>query len=790
MERRAIDVHGTVQGVGFRPFVYSLAQRYGLCGFVRNNFGRVEIEIEGTAGDLDRFANDLRFEAPPLALITNVYSQQLPARGGPRFSIFPSGPSNRLERHETSCEIKISPDVAPCAACIRELFDPLDRRYRYPFINCTNCGPRLTIIRGAPYDRVRTTMAGFTMCWQCRSEYEDPGNRRFHAEPICCPACGPPLELYTAGGVRIETNDPLLTFALRIQNGGIGALKGLGGYHLVCDARNGRAVSELRQRKQRAEKPFAVMVGDVAAVAAICEVSHEERRLVESRRRPIVLLRKLSTLSDAVCREVAPGNPLLGVMLPYTPLHLLLCKAVGTTLVMTSGNCRDEPIAYRDVDVFEHLGAMADIFLCHNRPIQTRCDDSVTRLVAGVELPARRSRGYAPQSIHLPVDCEHPILAVGGHSKVTFALGLGSDATLSQHMGDLDHFEAYHQFERDITAYEKLFHASPQVIAHDEHPEYASTRYAIERAARGGLRTVAVQPHHAHMASCMAENGLMEPLIAVAFDGTGFGIDEATGQPSVWGGEFLIGDYRHFRRAARLRYVAMPGGEKAVKEPWRMALAHLLDAQCGLNLLENRLPRSQRKAVQTMLSRQFNAPLTSSVGRLFDAVASMIGTRDINSYDGQAATELEGLAEQATSNGSYPFDLQFPDRPELPAEIDTRPLIRAIAADVHRGATPSRIARRFHGTLLAIVLSTCEKLANRAALRIVVLTGGVLMNNWLTSELNRTLSQAGFRVCRHRLVPPNDGGLCLGQLAVAAARWETGKRAGAIQRAQRCNTPA
>ncbi|HSQ57940.1 MAG TPA: carbamoyltransferase HypF, partial [Gemmata sp.] len=606
MERRAIEVNGIVQGVGFRPFVHALAIRRRLAGFVRNRAGAVVIEVEGEGHALDAFLTELVHGPPPLAHIEVVTWETRPPQGEQDF---------RIEESDSGSagSIVISPDVATCRECLAELFDPADRRFEYPFINCTNCGPRLTIVTGAPYDRTRTTMALFAMCPACRKEYEDPTNRRFHAQPIACPACGPRLALLDAEGQRVSTTDPLADFARALSDGAIGAVKGLGGYHLGCDARSSATVSELRRRKHRDEKPFAVMVPDADAAAALCEVNSIERELLLSPQAPIVLLRKRP--GTVIAFEVAPRNPCLGLILPYTPLHHLLARAVGgIPLVMTSGNQSDEPIAFRD-DAAEKLRGIADLFLTHDRPIHVRCEDSVTRVIDRAESPVRRSRGYSPKPVTLPFECPEPVLAVGGQLKATFALASGWQVFLSHHLGDLDHYEAFRAFESDVDLFEQLFKLRPAWLVHDLHPDYATTRFARMRAARLGTRLHAVQHHHAHMASCMAENGITQSVIGVAFDGTGYGSDG-----TIWGGEFLTGDYREFRRAAHLRRVALPGGENAVREPWRMALSHLLDAGCSPSL-PGVAPTEQR-LVRSLLEKGINSPLTSSVGRLFDAVAA------------------------------------------------------------------------------------------------------------------------------------------------------------------------
>ena len=758
VERRAIVIHGIVQGVGFRPFVFGLARRLQLRGFVKNQMGNVLIEVEGDAVALDCFLAELAGKPPPLAQVEHLSWTVRAPQGEQQFRILPSD-------REMAGQVFVAADVAPCADCLTELFDPKDGRFGYPFLNCTNCGPRLTIIIGAPYDRTRTTMVSFPLCPACRAEYENPADRRFHAQPTCCPACGPRLELRGAAGELIETERPLADFFAALCGGALGALKGLGGYHLTCDARNPSAVAELRRRKHRGQKPFAVMVADIAAAEALCEVDQGEGELLLSPRRPIVLLGKRDT--RAVADEVAPGNPWLGLMLPYTPLHyLLLSSSPRMPLVMTSGNRSEEPIAYRDDEARERLAGIADFFLVHNRPIQVRCDDSVTCMVDGLELPLRRSRGYAPRPLALPMECAQPILAVGGQLKVTFALGCGRQAFLSHHLGDLDYYEAYGAFVRDIGLYEDLFAVRPECLVHDSHPDYATTRYAQRRAAEEGARLLSVQHHHAHMASCMAEHGLTEAVIGVTFDGTGLGTDGA-----IWGGEFLIGDCRQFRRAAHLRYVGMPGGQQAIREPWRMALAHLADAEMRHAPLRARLLPAQVRTIERMLERGFGTPLTSSAGRLFDAVASLTGVADRVSYEGQAALQLEGLASRVAPAGVYPVDVEqvrVDGSAESTLLIDTRPLIAAIATEATRKVGAALIARRFHSTLVDMIARVCSRLRETTGLEAVVLSGGVFLNRLLTSEASARLKREGFRVYRHCRVPPNDGGLSLGQLAIAA----------------------
>jgi hydrogenase maturation protein HypF len=756
VDRRTIAVSGIVQGVGFRPFIHGLATRFGLNGFVRNQTGGVLIEVEGLSDSLDCFLHELSSSPPPLAQIDEIrWSPRLP-HGDPDF---------RIESSETdlASSIFISPDFATCDDCLRELFDPRDRRYFYPFLNCTHCGPRLSITREAPYDRQRTTMAEFAMCPACRAEYKDPRDRRFHAQPIACPACGPRLQALDEEGQPIDTELPLALCIASLKDKKIVALKGLGGYHLACIADETAAVALLRRRKERDYKPLAIMVKDLGAARSLCELCPAELRILISPQRPIVLLKRRQYAQ--VAEMVAPGNPTLGVMLPYTPLHhLILSELDGKPLVMTSGNSSDEPIAYEDDDAVARLTGIADLFLTHDRPIHLRCDDSVTRVVAGSELPLRRSRGYAPAPVELPLPCPIPILALGGQLKATFALGRGLHAFLSHHLGDLEYYEAERAYRQAVPHYERLFGLEPELVVHDLHPDYATTRYARER--HPSIPRLAVQHHHAHVASCMAENLLDEPVIGVAFDGTGLGTDGA-----IWGGEFLTGGYRRFRRAAHLRYVPMPGGDQAIREPWRMAAAYLADAGQSEALLAGHVPAASLTTVRRVIERGINSPLTSSAGRLFDGVAALLGLRDRVTYEGQAAIELEWLATAVSSHdGSFfAFEIAAGAEHGSPLSIDTRPLMADIAGEIGRGKDKAGIARRFHSTLVEIVAQVCGRLRQQDGLNTVVLSGGVFQNALLTSEVIDRLERDSFRVYRHRKVPPGDGGLSLGQLAIAAA---------------------
>ena len=757
LRRRQITVRGIVQGVGFRPAVHHLASRLGLAGSVRNTPGGVIIEVEGPDEAIAAFETGLIASPPPLSAIDEWVSTDVPLHGGRGFQVVVSD----TDSADAGPTIRITPDAATCDACLAELRDPSDRRYRYPFITCATCGPRLTVVTGAPYDRERTTMAAFTMCAACRREYEDPADRRFHAETIACPACGPSIRLLDARGAPLA-GDPLAEAARRILEGAIAAIKGLGGYHLACDATNPDVVARLRRRKHRDEKPFAVMFGTRDAIEQVCLVEEAEGALLRSPVRPVVLLdRRPGAPSPRIAPGIAPGMMTIGAMLPSTPLHELLLEAAGRPLVMTSGNRSHEPMVWRDDEMFERLGTIADIVLTHDRAIHVRCDDGVSRVVRGRPLPIRRARGDAPRPLRLPRPCPVPLLATGGHLKNTFALGSGDDAFLSHHIGDLDDFAAAQAFRHDVRLYEAMLQIGPQAIAHDLHPDYESTRYALERAEGEGVPLLAVQHHHAHIASCLAEHGWTRPVIGVAFDGSGFG-----GDGTVWGGEFLLGDAGRVVRAAHLRAVRMPGGEQAVHEPWRMALAYLLDAGCGTEAIRARHPR-ECAPLTRMIERRINSPLTSSAGRLFDAVACLAGLNDTVTFEGQAALRLEAAAGEADDPEGYPFELL--DVEGL-TEIDTRPLIRAVIRDVGRGAAASAIGRRFHAGLADAVAAVCMGLQRVSAYDTVALSGGVFLNRRLTVGIVGRLSASGFRVLRHERVPPNDGGLSLGQLAVAAAR--------------------
>src|SRR5215217_7553186 len=752
LTRARVRVEGIVQGVGFRPFVHALAGRLGLAGLVGNDAGGVFVEVEGAAETVERFLEALAAEAPPLAVIERVTATPLEPTGAAGFAIAPSlagGDRQTL----------VSPDTATCADCLRELADPADRRFRYPFINCTNCGPRFTIVRDVPYDRPATTMASFEMCADCAREYGDPADRRFHAQPVCCPACGPSLALLDRRGVAAG-GDPLAGAAARLRDGGV-AVKGLGGYHLAADAASEPAVAALRARKHREDKPFAVMVADVASARRLGEAGPAEEAMLTSPRRPIVLLRRREG-GAGVAPSVAPGNRSLGVMLPYTPLHHLLLEAVGRPIVLTSGNVSDEPIAYQDAEALERLGGIAGWFLVHDRPIHIRADDSVVRAFGGRELPLRRSRGFAPQPLALPWPFPRHVLACGAELKHTFCLAKDGRAFVSHHIGDLENYETFRSFTEGVEHFRRLFAVTPQVVAHDLHPEYLSTKYAVEL---DGVELEGVQHHHAHVAACLADNGEPGPVIGIAFDGLGFGADG-----TIWGGELLVADLEGFRRAGHLEVVPMPGGAAAIKEPWRMAAAWLDTA------FEGRVPerlgvvgrnRDRWEQVVAVARSGTAAPPTSSAGRLFDAVAAILGVRDAVNYEGQAAVELEQLADPA-ERSTYPAEVVVADGGLL--RLGGSDLVRAVVEDLEAGVAPPLIAARFHNGLAAATVTACEAIREERGLGTVALSGGVFQNMLLLERTVSALDHRGFRVLTHSRVPPNDAGISLGQAAVAGAR--------------------
>jgi len=745
MTRRHYSISGIVQGVGFRPFVFRLAVELGLTGWVRNSPAGVELELQGREEQLACFHARLQIELPPLAAISSLSSVSVPLVGNETvFEILPSS--------DGSHEAQITPDSTLCADCLRELSDPANRRFRHPFITCTNCGPRWTIVTGIPYDRPQTTMAAFPLCPACEAEYRNPLDRRFHAQPIACPDCGPQLSLMPFH------DGPLGQATALLQQGRIVAVKGLGGYHLAVDAGNTEAVARLRQRKQRDEKPFAVMVPDLATARQLAELSGLEERLLAGPEAPVVIVR--SRVATPVTELVAPGSHWIGLLLAYTPLHQLLFADTGLkALVMTSANASDEPMLSDDAEAVEQLSGIADAILTHNRPIQVRTDDSVLRVFQGQPLFYRRSRGYVPRPVLLPFDAGK-ILAVGAELKNTICLTRGNQAFLSQHIGDLKNEATLDTFCQTISHLGGIMEIKPELVVCDQHPDYLSTRYAEEL----GLPLLKVQHHHAHMAACMAENGLDGDLIGVIFDGTGLG-DDGT----VWGGEFLVGGYGSLQRAGHLRQVRLPGGDLAAREPWRMVLAWLWEA-LGENVWDLPgmpvLAATERQLLQLMLERGINAPLSSSAGRLFDAAAFLVGAATRNSFDGQAGMALEALAETVEEAPLLPCHLQ----PGAPFQLDPTPLLLGLLQRLQAGASAAALAWAFHASLATAVVEGCELIRKETGFDRVVLSGGVFQNRLLSELVYTFLAKSHFSVFIHRLVPPNDGGICLGQAAIAARR--------------------
>lgn len=757
LRRVHVDVAGTVQGVGFRPFVFRLAHSLQLEGFVRNDAAGVAIEVQGDAREIDAFLVSLVEQAPRHARIASVTVADRPAlAAGESFTVVPSVIASEATT-------SLPADLCTCGACLRELFDSSNRRYRYPFINCTACGPRFTIARGLPYDRATTTMASFTMCDECDAEYHDPRDRRFHAQPNACPRCGPRVSLVDAESHRPLRGVDAITEATRaLASGAIVAVKGLGGYHLACRADDPEAVDRLRSRKQRDDKPFAVMVRGLRAARSLVQLNAFESALLRSSARPIVLLRRRP--GDALAPSIAPGRAELGLMLPYTPLHHLLLAGVGAPLVMTSGNSSDEPIAYRDTDALERLSGIADLFLGHDRPIHTRCEDSVVRVVdiAGHRqtLFIRRSRGYVPAPLRLSSAVASPIIAVGGQLKNTSAVARHQQVVIGPHAGDLDDPLAFTAWAQGLGQLEELSGARATAIAHDLHPEYASTKYAL---LHDELAAVPVQHHHAHLAACLAEHGERGPALGLIFDGSGFGNDG-----TMWGGELLIGDLGAFERLGHLRAVRLPGGDRAVAEPWRMACSWLSDAHDSepslCTSLKDIVAPSEWSRV-SRLSRSALSPLTTSVGRLLDACAALCGVRASVTYEGQAAIELEALARASDDDAAYPVDV-IDDGESI--VLDPRALVLAVERDVNASCSIRTIATRVHGGLVYAAALGAQKARDRSGVETVVLSGGVFQNLLLLESLARELARLEFRVLVPRRLPPNDGGLSYGQAAVAA----------------------
>jgi hydrogenase maturation protein HypF len=741
--RRRIRVTGLVQGVGYRPFVYALAERYGVSGFVGNDAAGVFLEVEGPPDAVTAFVAALRTEAPPLAVVDDVTEQDIAVTGTYGFHIVRS-------ENGTAPTALVTPDSATCAECLRELTDPRDRRHEYPFVNCTNCGPRFTITRTVPYDRRNTTMASFALCPTCQAEYDDPRDRRFHAQPTCCPACGPHLELLTAAGQRLD-GDPVEVTANLIRAGRVVATKGLGGYHLAVDAANEIAVAALRRRKHREDKPFAIMARHLADAEALCELDAAARDLLGDRRCPIVLAPRRA--HAPVAPSVAPHTRELGLLLPYTPLHHLLARRLAGPIVLTSGNVSDEPIAYEDADARARLAPIADAFLQHDRAIHVRTDDSVARSFRGVPMLLRRSRGYVPAPLTLPVAAIRPVLACGAQLKNTVCLARGPQAFVSHHIGDLENYETYRSFTDAIAHFRDLFGIQPKLIAHDLHPEYLSTKYAQSFA---DAPLLGVQHHHAHIASCLADNGRADRVIGVACDGTGYGADG-----TLWGGEILVADLHGYRRVAHLVEVPLPGGSTAVRQPWRMAVAYLVaafgDPPRDLDVLR----RHPDWPAVAGLARSAATLRTSSAGRLLDAVSALVGVRDSVTYEGQAAIELEQRVDPAVTAG-YPMRV-------ADGLLHGSDLVAAAADDLRNGVAVATIAGRVHAGLAAGLAAAVAQVAAETGLRSVALSGGVFQNVVLLGGLVDRLSALGLDVLIHHQVPPNDGGISFGQAAIAAA---------------------
>ncbi|MEW6368720.1 MAG: carbamoyltransferase HypF [Acidobacteriota bacterium] len=743
--RLRVSIRGAVQGVGFRPFLYRLATSMQLSGWVVNSAQGVCIEVEGDEERLRRFLLRIEAEKPPRSSIYSLESSFLDAVGYGSFEV-------RLSQDTGAKTATVLPDIATCPDCLREVFDPANRRYRYPFTNCTNCGPRFTIIEKLPYDRHNTTMKGFEMCARCRAEYDDPLDRRFHAQPNACPACGPHLELWDPAGVALASHDAALRrAAAAVRSGAIVAVKGLGGFHLMADARSEDSVRELRRRKAREEKPFALMLPSLDSIKDVCEVSELEARLLQSPESPIVLLRRRP---GSIAPSVAPANPYLGVMLPYTPLHHLLMAEIGFPVIATSGNRSDEPICTDERDALERLAGIADLFLVHNRPIARHVDDSIVRMMLDREMVLRRARGYAPLPIHLQ-RAPSCTLAVGAHLKNTVALSVDRDVFVSQHIGDLETEQALEAFRRVIHDLEQLYEVEPVRIACDLHPDYLSTRFAEGLPSK----PVHVQHHAAHVMACMAENEIEGPVLGVSWDGTGYGLDA-----TIWGGEFFSG--ASIERVAHFRRFRLPGGEAAIREPRRSALGLLYelvgDAVVDRPDLASAFGAKELEVLCTMLRKGLNSPVTSSAGRLFDAVAALTGLRKVTRFEGQAAMELEFALDGVDMNEAYPFTIQSAGG--MPMVVDWGPAITSLLDDVGSGESTGVVAARFHNTLVRVIVEVAARVGEER----VVLSGGCFQNKYLTERAVKQLRRSGFRPYWHQRIPPNDGGIALGQVVAAA----------------------
>lgn len=757
-QRLRLQIRGAVQGVGFRPFVYLLANSMNLNGWINNSVQGVTIEVEGAPAQLADFLLRIEKEKPPRAFIQSSESRYLDPIGYTSFEIRQSTQTGK----QTAL---VLPDIATCPDCLAEIFDPKNRRYLYPFTNCTNCGPRFSIVKALPYDRPNTTMKAFEMCEECQAEYDDPANRRFHAQPNACPNCGPHLELWDRNGSVLSSRHQALLEAVEVlRQGKTVAVKGLGGFHLMADATNVEAVRQLRERKQREEKPFALMYPSLDLIKAHCEVSPAEERLLLAPESPIVLLQRKKASRDSVADNVAPGNPYLGIMLPYTPLHHILMTELNTPVLATSGNLSDEPICTDENEALERLGGIADLFLVHNRPICRHVDDSIVRIVAGREMVLRRARGYAPLPI-LTQKKAPSILAVGAHLKNTVALSVENQIFISQHIGDLETDAAYGAFQNVVQSFKRLYHSQPQSIVCDAHPDYLSTQYALQQ----GLPVTKVQHHYAHILAGMLENELEPPLLGVSWDGTGYGLDG-----TVWGGEFLLIEKDGFKRIAHLRQFPLPGGEAAIKEPRRAALGILYEM--GENLTRRDLPpfesfsEKDLRVIEAMLQKKINSPITSSAGRLFDAVAALIGLRQINRFEGQAAMELEFQLGDSAVEECYAYEIVNlkNDGNALKYLVDWKLMIGQILDDSGQGVPFGVMSQKFHNTLSEMIVELAQQVNQQK----VVLSGGCFQNKYLTERTVQRLREEKFQPYWHQRIPPNDGGIAVGQIgAVRLKEW-------------------
>ena len=754
--RKNIIVKGIVQGVGFRPFIHKLVQNYNLSGWVFNSNQGVEIEVEGKEEELNSFISDVKKKLPPLARIEKIEVNQLPLIGYKGFYIKKS-----IIKEEDSF-VLVSPDISICEDCLQELFDPHNRRFHYPFTNCTNCGPRFTIIKDIPYDRKKTTMNNFKMCSSCQGEYDDIEDRRYHAQPNACANCGPQVSLYQ-NKRKLEGVDPIEKAVKLLKEGKIGAIKGLGGFHLACDATNNKAVARLRRLKNREAKPFAIMSFNLEKIIQYCKLGEKEEEWLVNRARPIVLLKKRE--DSLISPLVAPLNSYLGVMLPYTPLHYLLLKDNFTALIMTSGNITDQPIIGDNLEALEKLDGIVDFFLFYNRDIFNRCDDSVVKIINDDNVFFRRSRGYVPYPIILDFKLKE-VLALGGELKNTISFSKENYIFLSQYLGDLKSVETLGFFKESIASFKKMFRTNPEIIACDLHPDYLSTKYAEKIGVKRGIEVVKIQHHHAHIVSCMAENNIKEKVIGVAYDGTGYGDDG-----NIWGGEFLLCDLKEYLRVGHLKYYPLPGGDKAISEPWRMAHSYLYSiygpkAKTFDINFSRRIDYDKLSMIEKMLDKNINSPLTSSCGRLFDAASSLIGIRDEISYEGQAAMELESFCALGIKE-RYKFRIYKEGEEFI---IDPQEIFIDIIKDLKEGIDKKVMAAKFHNTVAEFTLNLCGKIRKNTGINKIALSGGVFQNRYLTEKIISLLEKDGFQVYTQRKVPPNDGGISLGQAVVAGLR--------------------